>query len=176
MSGMPEDWEAAVFIAIPIRLRDCREFATIPLANGVLVILNVLAFSAGWQPYVGPGTGLLSMLTYAFGHEGVWHLAGNMLALLVFGTTVNRRVGNLWYVSAYLGSAAALGLFAWMFAARPLIGASGAIFGVIAMACLLLPAARVEVGYFTLFPVTLLVGNRASPRGLGALVHSLGQH
>ena len=158
MSGMPEDWETAVFIAIPIRLRDCREFATIPLANGVLIVLNVLAFCAGWQPFIGPGTGLLSMLTYAFGHAGVWHLAGNMLTLLVFGTAVNRRMGNLWYLSAYLGSAVALGFFAWMFAARPLIGASGAIFSVIAMTCLLLPAARVEVGYFALFPVTLLVG------------------
>ena len=153
-----------MFIAIPIRLQDSREFATVPLVNGMLIILNVLVFCAGGQPFVGPGTGLLSIVTYAFGHAGVWHLAGNMLALLVFGTAVNCRVGNLWYLLGYVGSAATLGAFAWMFATRPLIGASGAVFSVIAMACLLLPAARVEVCYFALFPVTLLIGIVHRPR------------
>ena len=46
----------------------------------------------------------------AFGHADLWHLAGNMLTLLVFGTPVNRRLGNGWYLVAYMGSAISLGL------------------------------------------------------------------
>lgn len=147
-----------MFFPVPIKLRDGREFDTIPVVNGLLIVLNVLVFCLGWQPYVGPGTGFFSIGTYAFGHAGIWHLAGNMLALLVFGTPVNRRLGNGWYLLAYLGSALTLGVFARLFCPGPLIGASGAIFAVIAIALLLMPSALIEIFYFALFPVTLLIG------------------
>src|SRR5262245_18082030 len=101
-----------MFIPIPIRFKDGREFDSIPVVTGLLVALNVLIFWLGWHPSVGPGTGLFSILTYAFGHANLWHLVGNMLALLVFGTPVNRRLGNGWYLVVYLGSALALGVFA----------------------------------------------------------------
>jgi membrane associated rhomboid family serine protease len=147
-----------MFFPIPVKLKDGRDFETIPVVNGLLVAINVLIFWLGWQPYVGPGTGFLSIGTYAFGHANLWHLAGNMLALLVFGTPVNRRLVNGWYLLAYLGSALILGLFARLLCPGPLIGASGAIFAVIAIALLLLPSALIEIYYFALFPVTLLIG------------------
>src|SRR5579872_2161990 len=147
-----------MFFPVPIRLQDGRDFHAIPVVNGLLVVINVLIYSLGWHPFVGPGTGFFSILTYAFGHAGLWHLSGNMLALLVFGTPVNRRLGNGWYLLAYLGSALFLGLFAWLFSGGYLIGASGAIFAVIAIACLLLPSAIIEIWYFALFPMTLLIG------------------
>ena len=153
-----------MFIPLPIRFKDGREFHAIPVVNGLLVAANVVIFCLGWHPVVGPGTGLFSVLTYAFGHASVWHLAGNMMCLLVFGTPVNRRLGNGWYLLAYLGSALALGLFARLFSPAGLIGASGAIFSVIAIALLLLPSARMEIFYFALFPVTLLVGLLSRPR------------
>lgn len=147
-----------MFFPLPIRFRDGRDFHAIPVANGLLVVANVLFFCLGWQPVVGPGTGLFSVITYAFGHADVWHLAGNMLTLLVFGTAVNRRLGNGWYLLAYLGSALLLGLFARLFSSGHLIGASGAIFAVIAIALMLLPSAIIEIWYFALFPVTILLG------------------
>lgn len=147
-----------MFIPIPVRLRDGREFHSIPVANGLLVVLNVMFFCLGWHPYVGPGTGLFSVMTYAFGHAHVWHLAGNMLALLVFGTPVNRRVGNGWYLTSYLGSALVIGIAARILAPAGLIGASGAIFAVIAMALILMPSAMIRIWYFALFPLTLIVG------------------
>ena len=153
-----------MFLPLPIKLRDGREFHSIPVVNGVLVVVNVLIFCLGWRPAVGPGTGPLSILTYAFGHADFWHLVGNMLALLVFGTPVNRRLGNGWYLVAYLGSAIALGVFARLFASGPLIGASGAVFAVIAIACLLLPSAIIEIFYIALFPTTLLVGLIQRPK------------
>ncbi|MDB5335152.1 MAG: rane associated serine protease, rhomboid family [Planctomycetaceae bacterium] len=147
-----------MFVPIPVKLRDGREFEAVPVVNGLLVACNVLVFWLGWQPVVGPGTGLLSIVTYAFGHANVYHLIGNMLALLVFGTPVNRRLGNGWYLLAYLGAATALGLFARLFSPGLLIGASGAIFAVIAIAILLMPSAIIEIFYFALFPFTLLIG------------------
>jgi membrane associated rhomboid family serine protease len=153
-----------MFIPLPVRLHDGREFHAIPVVNGLLVVVNVLVFWLGWHPWVGPGTGLSTVLTYAFGHADLWHLAGNMLVLLVFGTPVNRRLGNGWYLVAYLGSAIALGLFARLFSAGHLIGASGAIFAVIAIACLLLPSAIIEIWYFAMFPLTLLIGLLQRPK------------
>ena len=147
-----------MFFPLPIKLRDGRDFHAIPVVNGLLVVINVLIFCLGWHPMVGPGTGIFSILTYAFGHADLWHLVGNMLALLVFGTPVNRRLGNGWYLVAYLGSALFLGLFARLFSGGYLMGASGAIFAVIAIACLLLPSAIIEIWYFALFPMTLLIG------------------
>lgn len=153
-----------MFVPVPINLRDGREFHAIPVVNGLLVVINVLAFWLGWHPVVGTGTSIFSIVTYAFGHAGIYHLVGNMLALLVFGTPVNRRLGNGWYLLAYMGSAMSLGLFAWLFLPGHFIGASGAIFAVIAIALLLLPSAILSVYYFALFPFTIITGVLQPPK------------
>lgn len=153
-----------MFFPVPVKFRDGREFDAIPVVNGVLVALNVIVFSLGWHPCVGPGTGLFSILTYSFGHADLWHLAGNMLALLVFGTPVNRRLGNGWYLLSYLGSAIFLGFLAKLFCHGLLIGASGAIFSVIAIALLLFPAALIDIWYFALFPFTIIAGLFSRPK------------
>lgn len=152
-----------MFLPIPIRFHDGRDFHSIPVVNGLIIVLNVLVFCVGWTPYVGPGTGLFSVVTYAFGHADVWHLAGNMIALLVFGTPVNRRIGNGWYLAIYLGTCLSIGLFVRMFVGGNLLGASGAIFAVIAMAAILMPSAIIDVAYFALFPVTVLIGLLQAP-------------
>lgn len=153
-----------MFFPIPVNLRDGREYESTPVVNGLLIIVNVLVFWLGWHPVVGPGTGLFSILTYAFGHANVCHLVGNMLVLLVFGTAVNRRLGNGWYLISYLGAAMTLGLFARLFCSGWLIGASGAIFSVIAIAIMLLPSAIVSIYYVALFPVTLITGVLQPPK------------
>ena len=138
----------------------------IPAANAALIVANVLIFWLGWSgPWtVGPGSGVLSIVTHAFSHFSIWHLVGNMWVLLVFGNPVNRRVGNTYYLLGYLGTVVALGLFAKLFLSSQLAGASGAIFAVIAMALLLMPAAILEVGYLAVFPITLLVGLVRRPK------------
>lgn len=147
-----------MFLPIPIKLHDGREFHAIPVVNGVLIALNVLTFWMGWHPYVGPGTGILNVITYAFGHGDVWHLSANMIALLVFGAPVNRRIGNGWYLLVYLGTALAIGLFVRLFVWGNMLGASGSIFAVIAVAVILMPSAIIDIAYFALFPTTLIVG------------------
>ncbi len=153
-----------MFLPLPIRFDDGREFHHVPVVNALLIVSNVLAFWLGWHPSVGPGTGLFSVVTYAFGHANVYHLAGNMFALLVFGSAVNRRLGNAWYSLVYFATAASLGIVARLFCGSPLIGASGAIFAVIAIGCLLMPSALVRVFYFALFPATCVIGLLDPPR------------
>lgn len=75
-----------------------------------------------------------TILTYMFVHGGVFHLAGNLLVLFVFGPPVERRMGGRAFLSYYLycgvGAAAlALGLTS-LVPVHPFIGASGAVLGV----------------------------------------------
>ena len=153
-----------MFIPVPIRLHDGRDFHAIPLANGILVVLNVLLFFFGGHFAVGPGTGILSVVTYAFAHANVFHLAGNMFALLVFGTAVNRRLGNGWYLVLYMGTVLCLGVGARLMSSQLIYGSSGAIFAVIATALMLFPSAILEIGYFALFPITLIAGVLSAPK------------
>ncbi|MEU9331710.1 rhomboid family intramembrane serine protease [Streptomyces sp. NPDC048290] len=91
---------------------------------------------------------VLSVLTAMFLHGGWLHLLGNMLFLLIFGNNVEDRMGHLGYALFYgvCGYAATYG-FALLNAgsAAPLIGASGAIAGVLGAYLVLFPKARVWV-------------------------------
>ena len=90
----------------------------------------------------------LSVLTAMFLHGGWLHLLGNMLFLWIFGNNVEDRLGHLRYLLFYgvCGYAATYG-FALLNAGSgaPLIGASGAIAGVLGAYLVLYPKARVWV-------------------------------
>ncbi len=150
-----------MFFLIPTRICETNGRDSIPAANACLIAANVVVyflFGSGIGLAVGPRTGFTSILTYAFAHASPAHLLGNLWILWLFGNPVNRRLGNLWYLFAYLGTSLALGLFARLFAAGPLLGASGAIFAVLIIFCMLMPSAIVQVGYVALLPITLLIG------------------
>ncbi|MFF1282434.1 rhomboid family intramembrane serine protease [Streptomyces sp. NPDC058299] len=90
----------------------------------------------------------LSVFTAMFVHGGWLHLLGNMLFLLIFGNNVEDRMGHIRYFLFYVvcGYAAGYG-FALLNAGStdPLIGASGAIAGVLGAYLVLYPKARVWV-------------------------------
>ncbi|MGW3287773.1 rhomboid family intramembrane serine protease [Streptomyces sp. NPDC001002] len=90
----------------------------------------------------------LSVFTAMFLHGGWLHLLGNMLFLLIFGNNVEDRMGHIRFVLFYVvcGYAASYG-FALLNAdsTDPLIGASGAIAGVLGAYLVLYPKARVWV-------------------------------
>ncbi|MBL8673121.1 MAG: rhomboid family intramembrane serine protease [Alphaproteobacteria bacterium] len=95
-----------------------------------------------------------TILTSMFLHGGVLHLAGNMLFLWVFGNNVEDAMGHLRFVAFYLlcGAAAALAqALVDPGSPIPMIGASGAIAGVLGAYLLLYPQARV----LTLIPFLL---------------------
>ncbi|MCP9990223.1 rhomboid family intramembrane serine protease [Streptomyces albogriseolus] len=90
----------------------------------------------------------LSVLTAMFLHGGWLHLLGNMLFLWIFGNNIEDRMGHVRFLLFYLvcGYAAAYG-FAVLNAGsgEPLIGASGAVAGVLGAYLVLYPRARVWV-------------------------------
>ncbi|MFF4729411.1 rhomboid family intramembrane serine protease [Streptomyces mirabilis] len=90
----------------------------------------------------------LSVLTAMFLHGSWLHLLGNMLFLLIFGNNIEDRLGHVRFAVFYVacGYAAAYG-FAYLNAdsTDPLIGASGAIAGVLGAYLVLYPRARVWV-------------------------------
>ncbi len=90
----------------------------------------------------------LTLLTYMFFHGDILHLAGNMLFLWVFGDNVEDALGHIKFLFFYLACGIAGGLVhAWIEPSSevPLIGASGAVAGVIAAYLMLHPRVRVWV-------------------------------
>ena len=93
----------------------------------------------------------LNLFTSMFLHGGFFHLAGNMLYLWIFGDNVEDRLGHMRFLLFYLisGLAAAL-LFIWTepHLQIPLVGASGAIAGVLGAYLLSYPRARIATLIF----------------------------
>lgn len=92
------------------------------------------AFWAGllqnWRPNY-PGQPGLMFLTYAFLHAGFWHLVGNMMSLLILSRIVLSRTGQGGFVLIYAVSAIGGALLFALLArvSAPMVGASGALFG-----------------------------------------------
>jgi membrane associated rhomboid family serine protease len=97
---------------------------------------------------VTAGEGYVTVLTSMFLHAGLLHLGGNMLFLWVFGDNMEDAFGHLGFLAFYLvaGVAAALTQFAMNpGSVVPMVGASGAVAGVLGGYLLLFPRARVDV-------------------------------
>lgn len=91
---------------------------------------------------------LFTLITSQFVHAGVLHLAGNMLFLWVFGRAIEDRLGSPLYLGFYLvaGCVAALAqCFVSPSDTEPLIGASGAIAGVLGLYFVSYPTAWTRV-------------------------------
>jgi membrane associated rhomboid family serine protease len=86
------------------------------------------------------------LLTATFLHAGIWHLLGNMLFLWIYGDNVEDAMGHARFLAFYLLCGAAA-IFVQAMAnpdsPYPIIGASGAISGVLGAYLLLFPRARV---------------------------------
>jgi membrane associated rhomboid family serine protease len=101
----------------------------------------------------------LTIFTSLFLHGGWFHLGGNMLFLWIFGDNVEDAMGHLRFIVFYLacGVAAALAqVAAGPSATEPMIGASGAIAGVLGAYILLYPRANVRTLVFLGFFVTVV--------------------
>jgi len=97
-------------------------------------------------------------ITYAFLHGDFWHIAGNMLFLWVFGDNVEDAMGHVKFLIFYLLCAAASAWFHGYLdphSTGPLIGASGAISGVVASYFLLHPKVRIWVLILWRIPLPL---------------------
>jgi membrane associated rhomboid family serine protease len=72
-----------------------------------------------------------TIVSYMFVHASLTHILFNMIALYFFGPRVEQRIGSERFFSLYMISGITGGLLSFVFApAAPIVGASGAIFGV----------------------------------------------
>ncbi|MFH0726995.1 MAG: rhomboid family intramembrane serine protease [Pseudomonadota bacterium] len=163
-----------------IPIRDTIPSKTYPVVNMTLIGLNVFFFLAqpsagsglerfayqyGFVParytvpriadYFSIGQQLFSLLSFMFLHGGFWHLLGNMWSLYIFGNNIEDRLGPLRYIVFYLLCGIASGLAHFLFypfSTTPIIGASGAIAGVMGAYIILHPGAKI----LTLIPILFI--------------------
>jgi len=165
-----------------IPLRDNAAPRRLTLANTILIAANLAAFiyelSLGPRvvDFVGrfamvPAevTNSLSMhplgaslrpattiLTSMFLHGGIWHVLGNMLYLFIFGAAVEYRMGASRYAAFYFASGIAAALATILIAPEsrvPVIGASGAIAGVLGAYFIFYPRGRIT----TILPIFIFI-------------------
>jgi membrane associated rhomboid family serine protease len=162
-----------------IPLSDDQPTRSFPVANLLLILVNAYVF-IGWQQQVGvdrtvalagfipaeyahgtPGA-MTHMITSMFMHAGWMHLIGNMWFLWVFGRNVENACGFFRYLAFYiLAGAAATWAYTWSSpdTSIPLVGASGAISGVLGAYFLRNPRARIT----TLIPFGIFTRIMAVP-------------
>lgn len=94
------------------------------------------------------GDNPFALISSMFLHGGFMHLAGNMLFLFIFGDNMEDQMGHVPFLLFYLASGIAAGMaqvVADSGSMIPMVGASGAIAGVMGGYLLLFPKARVDI-------------------------------
>ncbi|MEM1371770.1 MAG: rhomboid family intramembrane serine protease, partial [Pseudomonadota bacterium] len=135
------------------------------LVASFAVVPSELLFVAGVASSAGPAVGQTvsvpetgTLISYMFFHADVFHIVGNMLFLWVFGDNVEDAMGHGRFLLFYLAcgvAAALLHTFMLPSSGIPLIGASGAVAGVIAAYLMLHPRVRVWVLVFQVLPMQI---------------------
>jgi membrane associated rhomboid family serine protease len=172
---------AVIAPLIPIRRRRRAGLAGFPVVTVALIAVNIAVFAANattvFDAQGGPHIGLandvalhwgmtprsanlLTLVSHMFLHGSWGHVLGNMLGLYLFGPHVEEALGRLEYLLFYIGSGIAAGLLHLIIigtmmpseAAAPLVGASGAIFGVLGLFAVRFWRARVRVLLFLKIP------------------------
>jgi membrane associated rhomboid family serine protease len=146
----------------------------------------------GLDPALVAKGAVWQLVTYAFLHGGIWHLAFNMLALFMFGTPVEGALGTARFAGVYFTSAVGAGLCSLAVAwgtSTVLIGASGGIFGILMAYAMLFPYRPVTLLVMFVLPVTMqarwlvaifawielmLLMASGTGRGLGQVAHLSG--
>jgi len=152
-----------------IPLRDVIPSRTTPVVTMSLIALNALVFvfqftlseDAGREflftyGLVPASFSWISVLTSMFVHGGLFHFGGNMLYLWIFGDNVEDRMGHGRFAAFYLLCGAAAALAQTWFGPEstiPMVGASGAIAGVMGAYFVLYPRSRIV----TLLPIFIFI-------------------
>lgn len=148
-------------------IRDHNPSSRVPFVTYALIALNVVIFlgtlgisqndASLWAHYqdwamiparISAGDGYYTLISSMFLHGGFMHLAGNMLFLWIFGDNLEDQMGHVGFLIFYLatGIAASLAQYALDPGSMvPVVGASGAIAGVMGGYLLLFPKAKVDV-------------------------------
>ncbi len=128
------------------------------LAQNPVMDENAIARYAVIPADITAGRHLGTLITSMFLHANLLHVAGNMLFLWIFGNNVEDNLGELKYLVVYFASGIAgslLQVFITPDSTLPMLGASGAISGILAAYLLYFPRARVLTFIVPFFVFTL---------------------
>lgn len=140
-----------------------------PVAQQMMVINlaavpgEITGMNAVFESYRTVPSGF-TLLTSVFLHGGFMHLLSNLIFLYVFSDNVESILGHRWFLIYYLICGAAATLTQVLIqpeSVLPIVGASGAISGVMAGYLLKYPSARIHVIVFIfpmLLPASLVIG------------------
>jgi membrane associated rhomboid family serine protease len=163
----------------PINDIEKNRYTSLPLMTLAIILLNIIVTVAVWDDisiyYLFGTTPVLVMnreggaavtaVTHMFLHGGLFHLLSNMLVLWVFGRRVEDLCGPWRFLAFYLVcglTADVLATVTRMNSDIPGIGASGAIYGVMAAYLMLFPKGRIRVffplWFLPIFSLPLLNG------------------
>ena len=126
------------------------------------------------------------LVTYLFMHFGLWHLVLNMLMLWMFGSIIENKWGSKRFLFYYFFTGIGAGLCSVVFAFNsnvPVVGASGAIFGLLVAYAMMFPDSVILL--FFIFPMKMkyaamvlaginLLGAMSNPGGGIAYIAHLG--
>lgn len=147
-------------------IRDHNPSGRTPFVTLALIAINIVVFCGYWLSLsdseigrlfinwgviparVMAGEGVETVLTSMFLHGGWLHLAGNMLFLWIYGDNLEDEMGHAGFLAFYLVSgvaAAGLQIASDIGSGVPMVGASGAIAGVMGGYLLLYPRAKIDV-------------------------------
>ncbi|MEQ7127599.1 rhomboid family intramembrane serine protease [Actinopolymorpha sp. B11F2] len=123
-----------------------------PVLSQWLVLLGGDSFvgvNGGEVPGVSGG-GYWRIVTSAFVHLEIWHLAVNMFSLWILGPMLEQLLGRELFVNLYVISAIAGGAVAYAFTPPgvPVVGASGAVFGLFGAMVVLARKLRADMSWF----------------------------
>ncbi len=102
---------------------------------------------------------LFPLISSQFLHGGFFHIISNMLFLWVFGDNVEERMGSVKFFFFYLAAGVAGGILQYAFHTDsfiPMLGASGAVSGVLGAYYVLFPHHKIKSVVFLFFIVTIL--------------------
>ncbi|MDR3617811.1 MAG: rhomboid family intramembrane serine protease [Paludisphaera borealis] len=135
-----------------------------PIATVAMIVLNVLIFFAfpspdymDWSLELGGGRHPIQWLTNVFMHLGLGHLIGNMIFLWAFGIIVEGKLGAIGFVAVYLAmgacESALIQILVRPEVIRHMLGASGVIFGLMAICLIWAPRNDLNcIAFFQFFP------------------------
>lgn len=131
-----------------------REITTGVDLSGVQIVRDSMGNVGKVQLYPTPLPVYFNFLSSMFMHGDIMHIFGNMLFLWIFGDNIENMIGHVRYLIFYLicGIAAAFGqIVLGPDSVIPMLGASGAISGVLGGYILLFPTNRVRALIFNIF-------------------------
>lgn len=166
-----------------IPIGDLNPSVRLPIVTRLLLFTNILAwlyvvglsrtpgaaeafyqrYAFDWDRFTAAITGghigietFVPLVAHLFIHGGWLHIIGNMLYLWVFGDNVEDRLGSGRFLVFYLLSGIAAAVGQGLVAPSPMVGASGAIAGVLGAYLVLFPTARVRTLIFLGIFITVI--------------------